>query len=130
MLFFKYPLTKRFFLFLTLDTLTLLFSLAVAVFVGNQFQPNPIGFLITFIGSRFLLYGLWLHSINKPTIPWLRLSIQTIILITLLPVLFAALGLLFPGVSDNTYLFIFIPTVTLITSGILHNLYVLIEEKH
>lgn len=130
MLFFKYPLTKRFFLFLTLDTLTLLFSLAIAVFVGNQFQPNPIGFLVTFVVSRFLLYWLWLHSINKLTIPWLRLSIQTIILVILLPVLIATLGLIFPSVSDNTYLFIFIPTVTIITSGILHNLYVLIEEKH
>ncbi len=130
MLFFKYPLTKRFFLFLTLDTITLLFSLTVAVFVGNQFQPNPIGFLVTFIGSRFLLYWLWLHSINKLTVPWLRFSIQTIILVTLLPVLIATLGLLFSGVSDNTYLLIIIPTVTLITSGILHNLYVLIEERH
>ena|SRR3990167_3945492 len=124
-----YRPTKKQLLFYALDTVTLLFSLVVAIAVGNQFQPNPVGFLITFVGSRYLLYWLWFHSISKLSVPWLRLSIHTIILTIAIPVFTAMVAFLFPLVSTGVFLLIVAPIVTLISSWVLHRWYSIFQVK-
>ncbi|OGY25808.1 MAG: hypothetical protein A2Z11_00600 [Candidatus Woykebacteria bacterium RBG_16_43_9] len=124
-----YRPAKKQLLFYALDTVTLLFSLIVAIVIGNQFQPNPVGFLITFVGSRYLLYWLWFHSISNLTVPWLKLSIHTIILTIAIPVFTAMVAFLFPLVSTSVFLLIVAPIVTLISSWVLHRWYSIFQVK-
>ena len=110
------------------DTLILLVSAVVAMLVGDQFQPNPIVFLLVFLGSRFLLYNLWFKEMRRIKTPWLRLAIHSIILILVLPLVFASSAYLFPGVSNNLFWFLIIPAVGIVTSLVLHRLFILSQE--
>lgn len=110
------------------DTLILLVSTVIAIIVGDQFQPNPIAFLLVFLGSRFLLYNLWFKEMRRVKTPWLRLAIHSIVLVLVLPLVFATTGYLFPGVSNNLFWFLVIPVVGIVTSWMLHRLFILSQE--
>lgn len=110
-------------LYAFLDTLTLVFSISAAIFLGNSFQPNPIVFLLVFVLVRILLYRLWFHNIQKQQTPWLRVGIHTTALALLLPLLIAITALLLPTTSDIAYWYVAVPAIGFLASVGLHKVY-------
>ncbi|MEX0621562.1 MAG: hypothetical protein WD187_01010 [Candidatus Woykebacteria bacterium] len=110
-------------LFSVFDTLALFFALTIAILVGGQFQPNPIVFLILFPTARALAYKLWFEKVAKQKVPWLRISVQTIILIVFIPIVVATSGFVLPSLQNNVFLFLVVPIVGTITALVLHRIY-------
>jgi len=110
-------------LYVALDTLTLIFAISAAIFLGDSFRPNPIVFLLVFVLVRVLLYRIWFHNIQKRKTPWLRFGIHTTILTLLLPLLIGATAFLLPTTSNVTYWYIAVPAIGFLVSVGLHKVY-------
>lgn len=116
------PAEKRL-LYSALDSLVLLFALTVSVTIGTQFQPEPISFLGIFLLGRFLVYWFLARRSQQVKFSILKLGVHSLILIAILPILFALGGFLLPSLSDILFLFVLIPTIGLVTSFLLHRYY-------
>lgn len=106
-----------------LDTLILFFSLVCGLFLGDQFAPNPIAFLVAFVTTRFILYYLWFNGILKKPVPTVRIVTHTIILIIILPVVLSTSGFFFPDLGNQILWYIIFPSVSGAISFLLHTSY-------
>lgn len=119
----KITLMRNLLTYCIFDTLALLFSIVLAMTVGNPFQPNIAVFVAVLLLTRFLFYWLWLHSIKRSGFPIFRLLIHTIILLVTIPILISAGAFVFPSLSNNIFWFGLVPFIAFCTSLALHRFY-------
>lgn len=113
----KYLLTLSIF-----DTLILFPALVISFIFGSQFQPNIISFIVVYLGTRAYFYHVWFKRSGK-TPPWGRISIQTVILLIILPAAVALSGYILSGLPNTIFWFGVIPFVSVLTSLALHKIY-------
>ena len=105
------------------DIIFLLFALVLSIAVGNRFQPNPIVFLTVFICSRLIVYRLWLFRVEKRPTPWLKVSIQSVLLLIAIPMIIAASSFFFPAIENNVFWFALVPATNFVPFIIIHRFY-------
>jgi hypothetical protein len=107
---------------------------------GDEFSPNIILLVVSFLLTRSILYWVLFKSIIKRDISWLRNILQTVFIIISLSVasfILAALPsyfvstdsdsantiLFFADIQGTTFYFVLIPSITLLLSAAIHKLY-------
>ena len=105
------------------DIVFLLFAIVLSIAVGGQFQPNPIVFLIVFICSRVIVYRLWLFQVEKRSTPWLRVLIQSVLLLITIPMIIAASSFFFPAIANNVFWFALVPATNFVPFVVIHSFY-------
>ncbi|OGY23598.1 MAG: hypothetical protein A2172_00020 [Candidatus Woykebacteria bacterium RBG_13_40_15] len=112
---------KTLLIYVFIDVLSLLFAITISIFSGNQFQPNPFTFILTYLPTRLLIYYVWLKKVQKKGFLWQRLALQSILIILLLPIFIAIIAFIFPGIPNNVFWFIAVPVVGVLISLFIHN---------
>jgi low temperature requirement protein LtrA len=105
------------------DIVFLLFAIVLSIALGKAFQPNPVVFVLVFLTSRALVYYLWLSQIEKRPTPWVRLAIQSILFLIIIPTIFALSSYFFPKLKESVFWFALIPAANFIPFILIHFLY-------
>ena len=132
------------FIFVFVDVISIMLGILLATTFGDrygdEFSPNVILLVISFLLTRSVLYWVLFQSVIKRDISWLRSIIQAIFLIISLSgvsFILAALPsyfvntnidlansiLFFADLQGTTFYFILIPSITLLLSVVIHKLY-------
>ena len=72
--------------FVLIDILAIYFASSFAITVGSAYRPNIFVFLVSFLAIRTLLLWIFFGTFVHRQFPWLRSSVQFVILILALPI--------------------------------------------
>ena len=105
------------------DLYSFLFSILIAMWFGNVFSPNLFAFLLIFILSKAGLYFYWFKRVEEAKVPWNRLAIHTIIILTATPLLIAVSASVSIWFSNVVFWLVVVPIFVFAASYLLHHLY-------
>lgn len=132
------------FLFIFLDVTSVLFGVSLGVLtgekLGEELVPNIPVLVFGFFAVRTLLYWLLFKSVVTRDMPWSRNILQSLIFLTLLPLLFSILValpstfvradsgifsafLFFANLNGSIFYFIIVPLITLLVGSAIHKIY-------
>ena len=115
--------------FSAFDLYSFLFSILIAMWFGNVFSPNLFAFLLIFILSKAGLYFYWFKRVGEAKVPWNRLAIHTIILLTATPLLVAVSASVSIWFSNVVFWLAVVPIFVFAASYLLHRVYNVLPTK-